>query len=173
MGERVGVHARPPRAAAGGCRAPIDDRRAPSATGRGRSPWRTWPRTHRTTGAATVRGSARTRPRPRTRWCLRCPEPPRSRSEGRKAQPGRSGSAARPPAPATAGAMFRARAPPRARRPAPARTFVGPLPNLPSAGLSWSGIRMLVTRPDARLAIEDYPPAPGTSPHRARGAGPT
>src|SRR5215472_8929542 len=28
------------------------------------------------------------------------------------------------------------------------RTLVGPLPNLPSAGLSWSGMTMLVTRPE-------------------------
>ena len=107
-----------------------------------RSPWRTSARTRRRRGAGRARAPARPRRPPRTRSCRRCRARPRSRRAARTARRGPRGCAR----PASLTGAWRCEVPStrgplgRARASASGRTFDGPQPKRPSAGLSSAGI---------------------------------
>ena len=85
VGGRLGATARARR------RAPPRSRSGRPGTARLRSPWRTWTRTPRRSGAGPAPRSARPRQRPRTPSYRRCRAPPRSRRAPRTARRSRRG----------------------------------------------------------------------------------
>ena len=118
VGQRVGVHARLRRAAAGGCRAASRSRVGSSSHGRARGHLRELRRELAERQVLrSLAGPARTPRSPRTPWCRRCPAPPGSRRAGRTARPGPRG----PAAPASGPGPGGARCPGRWRRTRPAR----------------------------------------------------